>query len=120
MGHKNQKGTVSIINYKGRIRLRWRFQSKRYSINLNQYNKFSLREAKKIALQIEQDILNQSFDVSLNKYKGLPEQVGQVQQRKSFVQLFEEWVSRFLKITCVKKYSFKNIISLSQIHCCKF
>jgi hypothetical protein len=32
MGHKNQKGTVSITQYNGRIRLRWRKDCKRYSI----------------------------------------------------------------------------------------
>ena len=30
-GHKNSRGTVSINNYKGRVRLRWSYQSKRYS-----------------------------------------------------------------------------------------
>ena len=39
MGQKNTKGTVSINNTDGRIRLRWRYRTIRYSINLNAFNK---------------------------------------------------------------------------------
>jgi integrase len=125
MGRKNSKGTVSLENDRNRIRLRWRFQSKRYSINLNQYNKFSLREAKKLALQIEQDILNQSFDVSLNRYKGIPDQMEQTEQKKSFVQLFEEWTSLYKQMDCEKHTNYNSVrnmlrkwhdVSVSNIH----
>jgi len=34
MGQKNTKGTVTIINASGRIRLRWRFKAIRHSISL--------------------------------------------------------------------------------------
>ena len=70
MGHKNSKGNVSLTNYKGRIRLRWRYQSIRYSINLLSYSKTNLLSAKKTALQIEQDIADEKFDYSLHSYKG--------------------------------------------------
>ena len=71
MGQKNAKGTVSIENFRGRIRLRWRFQTKRYSVNLNEYKKANLLAARKTTVQIEQDILNNAFDFTLRKYSGL-------------------------------------------------
>jgi integrase len=71
MGQKNFKGTVSISDADDRIRLRWRYQSKRYSINLSSYNKTNLLKAKKTALNIEQDMANDRFDYTLNRYKGV-------------------------------------------------
>ena len=62
MGHKFSKGSVSITEYKGRIRLRWRHQQKRYSLNLSIWNQLNLLQAKKTALQIEQDIITNNFD----------------------------------------------------------
>ncbi len=73
MGHKNSKGTVSIVNYRGRIRLRWRYQLKRYSLNLSIYNKTNLLQAKKVAISIEEDVANDRFDYTLNRYKGKKE-----------------------------------------------
>jgi len=98
MGIKNPKGTVSIENYRKRIRLRWRYLEKRFSLTLFQFNKSNLREAKKIALQIEQDISQQKFDFSLNMYKGLPEEVKS--SEKTFVEYFEEWVTSFKQMDC--------------------
>jgi len=37
IGHKNISGTVGVFNYKGRVKLRWSYQSKRYSLNLSIY-----------------------------------------------------------------------------------
>jgi integrase len=91
MGHKNQKGTVSLVNYKGRIRLRWRFQDKRYSLNLFPYTKTNLLPAKKIALLIEQNISNDKFDFTLNRYRGKPESLKPSQ--KTIVEFFEEWTA---------------------------
>ena len=58
MGQKNQKGSVTIENADQRIRLRWRYQGKRYSISLGSYSKVNLRAAKKVVLQIELDMAN--------------------------------------------------------------
>lgn len=98
MGQKNTKGTVSINNTDGRIRLRWRHLTIRYSINLNAYNKANLLIAKKAALQIEEDIANDKFDYSLNSYKGEPENPPSV--NKSIVQYFEEWTSDVKQMDC--------------------
>ena len=98
MGQKNIKGTVSITDTDGRIRLRWRYCTIRYSINLNSYNKVNLLIAKKTALQIEQDIANDKFDYSLNSYKTEPENPLSV--NKSIVQYFEEWTSNIKQMDC--------------------
>jgi len=65
LGHKSPKGAVSITNYKERIRLRWRYQGKRYSLSLGQYDKINLKAAKKIVLQIELAMANGQFDDTL-------------------------------------------------------
>ena len=107
MGHKNQKGTVSVINYNGRIRLRWRYQSKRYSLNLASYNKINLLPARKIALLIEQDISLDKFDFTLNRYKAstsksnLPE--------KSIVEYFEEWTTSYKQMDCEKHTNYNSV-----------
>lgn len=62
MGIKNPKGTVSIENYRNRIRLRWRHQGKRYALNLSAYNQLNLLQTKKTALQIKQDFTTKNFD----------------------------------------------------------
>jgi hypothetical protein len=72
MGRRNSATTVNIDNDKGRIRLRWRYNSNRYSLNLQlTYKKTNLSTAKRVACHIEQDVLNNKFDVSLLKYKAL-------------------------------------------------
>jgi hypothetical protein len=71
MGRRNFNGTVSIGNDKNTIRLRWRFASKRYSLNVFEYSKQNLLKAKKVALAIEDDIVWNAFDESLDCYKLL-------------------------------------------------
>ena len=99
MGIKNPKGSVSIENYRNRIRLRWRHQGKRYALNLSAYNQLNLLQAKKTALQIEQDIITDNFDSTLVKYSGKP--VAEVKAiPKSFVELFEEWTISYKQMDC--------------------
>jgi len=62
LGQKSLKDTVGITNADGRIRLRWRYNGKRYSLSLLPWNQLSLLQAKKTALQIEQDIITKNFD----------------------------------------------------------
>ena len=98
-GHKNARGTVSIINYKERIRLRWSYQSKRYSLNLAAYIKANLLHAKKTALQIEDDMLNGVFDSTLNKYKHNSNVIIKSGD-KTIVEYFEEWVKFYRQMDC--------------------
>ena len=57
MGITNSIGPVSIKNFRGRIRLRWKYQSKRYSLNLAPYNIQNLPHTRKLA-KIFEDIAN--------------------------------------------------------------
>jgi len=70
MGQKNQKGTVTVSNADQRIRLRWRYQGKRYSLSLGQYDKINLKATKKVVLQIELDMANGLFEYTLVMYGG--------------------------------------------------
>jgi integrase len=111
MGRKTFKGAVSIINDRGRIRLRWRYQTDRYSINLQAHTKTNLTNARKLAVQIEQDMLNNQFDFSLSKYKG--EQEAPPKVAKTMVSYFEEWVTDYKQMSCDKNsdyYYIRNTI----------
>jgi integrase len=111
MGQKNPKGSITICNAVGRIRLRWRYLGKRYSINLNEYKKSNLTYAKKIAQQIEQDILFHQFDSSLYKYSFKEAPVDDVQ--KGTVEYFEEWVTEYKQMNCninVDYYYLRNAL----------
>ena len=99
MGHKSSKGSVSITENKGRIRLRWRHLQKRYSLNLSIWNQLNLLQAKKTALQIEQDIITENFDSTLVKYSGKTV-VAAKASPKSFVELFEEWTISYKQMDC--------------------
>lgn len=110
MGIKNPKGTVSIENYRSRIRLRWRFNGVRYSLNTAPYNKTNLPKAKKIAFEIERDIALDCFDETLYRYSGKSVETS---PPKSFVQLYEEWVTTYLNMDCEKNVNynaFRNMI----------
>ena len=97
MGHKSPKGAVSITNYKGRVRLRWRYEGVRYSLSLFQYTEFNLLEAKKVALVIQQDMLMNSFDDTLSKYGGInsPTRKGNEKTEQTFLMHFERWVKEY-------------------------
>jgi integrase len=72
MGRKKCKGEVSLYSDKGKIRLRWRLNSKRYSLNLSWIcTRTNIITAKKIVQFIEHDIDNNKFDTSLQKYNAL-------------------------------------------------
>lgn len=106
MGIKNQKGTVSAENYRNRVRLRWRYQGKRYSLNLGAYTKTNLSASKKIVLQIELDIANGNFDESLVRYGAKEEKVG---PSKTIVEYFEFWVSHYKQLDCNKNSDYYHL-----------
>ena len=105
MGHRNSKGTVSIINYKGRVRLRWRYLSERYSINLFAYTKENTLHARITALEIEQDIVIGRFDQTLVKY-GVKQ--NEKEEPKTVVAYFEEWVSNYKQMDCEKHTNYNS------------
>ena len=106
MGQKNSKGTVTITNADGRIRLRWRYLTKRYSLSLFAYSKQNLLQARKTALEIEQDIVYGKFDFTLLKY-GAKETIKK-EADSSIVELFEEWVSDYKQMDCEKHTNYNS------------
>ena len=129
MGHKNLKGTVSVTNYKQRIRLRWRHQGNRYSLNLLAYNKVNLLQAKETVWKIEQDIALGQFDSTLQKYNvntaktkvtlspaETPLTVrADTNTRttatplKSVVEYFEDWTSNYKQMDCNKHCNYNQV-----------
>ena len=55
LGHKFWKGAVSASNYKGRIRLRWRYMGARYSLSLSYWSELNLMEATLLAPTMVED-----------------------------------------------------------------
>lgn len=67
---KSTKGDISITNFQGRIRLRWRYAGERYSLNLpHAYSLENLHHGTVKATEIKLDIIKGCFDPSLVKYK---------------------------------------------------
>jgi len=106
MGIKNQKGTVSVENFRGRIRLRWRYQTERFSLSLFAYSKQNLLQARKTALEIEQDMVLGRFDFTLIKY-GAKEATNKKENR-SIVSYFEEWVTSYKQMDCEKHTNYNS------------
>jgi integrase len=70
---KSRKGEISIENYRGRIRLRWRHAGERHSLNLPYaYMPEYLHSATLKAAEIKLDIMKGCFDVTLEKYGSTP------------------------------------------------
>jgi integrase len=110
MGIKNQKGNVSIENYKNRIRLRWRYEGKRYSLSLSSYTKTNVLAAKKIVLQIELDIAKEQFDNTLVKYGGKTAPSIQIAEKTfTIVEYFEKWVKTYKQLDCDKNSDYFHL-----------
>ncbi len=112
MGTKKQKGTISIEHVSNRIRLRWRYQSKRYSLNLFSFNKVNLTQARKLALEIERDILSGDFDTTLSRYKPAALQETVLQKSKSLVEHFEDWVRNYRNMDCDRDIDYQSTRSM--------
>lgn len=72
MGHKlkTPKGEISITNSRDRIRLRWRFEGERYSLNLPfTYHDANYHHANIKVAEIKLDIMKGCFDTTLQKYE---------------------------------------------------
>lgn len=95
---RKAKGAVSISEDRGRIRLRWRYEGKRYSINYSFVSTINMLAAKKLALKIEQDMVLAEFDVTLVKYTG-KKHVSKL-STSTFTELFEYWVKNYKQMDC--------------------
>lgn len=110
MGQKNQKGTVTVSNADQRIRLRWRYQGKRYSLSLGPYDKVNLKATKKVVLQIELDMANGQFDDSLVKYGGKVLQASEEPKKpQTIVACFEKWVKDYKQLDCDKNSDYYHL-----------
>lgn len=68
--NKSSKGSVSIEEFQGRLRLRWRLQGKRYTLAIGlPDSKINRQVAQQKATAIELDIASGNFDSTLKKYK---------------------------------------------------
>ena len=110
LGHKSPKGSVTISNHKERIRLRWRYLGKRYSLSLLSYSKVNLAAAKRVALQIELDIAKDQFDPTLLRYSGKEAiVVNKPISTRSIVQHFEIWVKEYKQMDCDKNIDYYHL-----------
>ncbi len=70
---KTTKGEIGIENFRGRIRLRWRYQGERFTLSLPySYLPENLHHGTVKATEIKLDILKGCFDFTLEKYKPVP------------------------------------------------
>ncbi len=87
---KSSKGTVSIEEFQGRLRLRWRYQGKRFTLSIGlPDSKVNRQVAQQKATTIELDIASGNFDASLKKYKPQIQNISSI----TVVTLFEEFVA---------------------------
>lgn len=67
---KSTKGEISIENFRGKIRLRWRYKTSRPSLTLPYpYTEDHLLQARIIAAEVKLDILKGCYDPTLEKYR---------------------------------------------------
>jgi integrase len=110
LGIKNQKGKVSVENFKNRIRLRWRYLGKRYSFSLGPYDKINLKATKTVVLQIELDMANGQFDDSLVKYGGKVVKASEEPKKpQTIVDCFEKWVRDYKQLDCDKNSDYFHL-----------
>jgi integrase len=94
-GKKAFKGTVSIEEFQGRLRLRWRFEGKRYTFSIGlPDSKVNRKVAQQKATIIELDIASGHFDPSLNRYKPEIQSINQI----SVVTLFGKFIDSKAKV----------------------
>lgn len=95
---KKGKGEISIEEFRGRLRIRWRYNNKRYSLSASSYTKLNLIVAQKVAIQIEYDIATNNFDYQLITYKSVIEH--SIKSINNIYEYFPEWVSEMRHKVC--------------------
>ncbi|MDB9390539.1 Arm DNA-binding domain-containing protein [Microcystis aeruginosa] len=83
------KGTVSVEECQGRLRLRWGFEGKRYALSIGlPDSKVNRKVAQQKATMIELDMASGNFDQTLKKYKPHIQSTSQI----SVVILFGQFM----------------------------
>jgi hypothetical protein len=71
------------------------------------FTKANLLQAKRIAVQIENDIATDSFDLTLKKYKPLTLQE-EIKTDKTLVDHFQEWVKGYRNMDCERDIDYNS------------
>ena len=108
---------ITIENHDRRLRLRWVYKDKRYTMSCGVNNDpMGLAVAKQKAAQIELDIQAGYFDPTLLKYKPLTR--GKTATEISTVELFQKFTQYQSKQKCLAPRSlearYKGCISILQ------
>lgn len=83
---------VSVENFRGRLRLRWRFEGRRYSLSLGlDATKVNWGQARRAAALIEGDIALGRFDPTLARYRPFSSKAGKPEI--SVPDLFAKWTA---------------------------
>ncbi|MGI0492831.1 tyrosine-type recombinase/integrase [Alkalinema pantanalense CENA528] len=92
---RGKKGSVSINERRGMLRLRWTYQGKQYQLSLGLPNSpLNQQSARAKAAEIERDIALQQFDPSLTKYRPLPNADLEPPPRPGTVELWQRWMDK--------------------------
>ncbi|MBL1177597.1 tyrosine-type recombinase/integrase [Pantanalinema sp. GBBB05] len=101
---KSKKGTVAIQSVKGRLRLCWTYNRRRYFLALLlDDTKLNRATAQMVAARIEEDIRTQNFDESLNKYRPVECRQGEIGALTLFDRFIRFKASR-ASVPTVSKY----------------
>lgn len=114
MPTKARKGTVAIQSVKGRLRLCWSHNGKRYFLSLVQKDtKINRAAAQLTASRIEEDIRTENFDPSLNKYRAGEQR----RSRLGGIELFDRYIRHkepSLKKITLNKYRAIRAVLIEQ------
>jgi Arm DNA-binding domain len=87
---KALKGSVVVGEFKGWLRLRWSYAGKRYTLSVGlPEGKINRVVAERKAKLIERDLLTETFDPTLAKYKTQPltsNEIGVVEVFEKFIE----------------------------------
>ena len=89
-----KRNKVSVDVYKNRIRLRWRYKSKRFTVYIGTQSKEIFEHAKKLSKVISEDIELNRFDHTLEKYKSKRERKISkgVNTKPTVVSFYDLWI----------------------------
>jgi integrase len=107
MGHKSKRGSIGVTIYGGQIRLRWRFNGKRFSLNAGPDTTKQHITARKIIFLIERDIAYDEFDLTLDKYRLKPKAPSK--PTMTFVESFEHWVRNYRQMDCEVNIDYNSL-----------
>ena len=87
-----QRGGVQVNERGDRLQLRWTVDGRRYALSLGSNSPLNLFNARKLAAQIEQDIILNQFDPTLAKYKPVSEADPETAKPLSTLELFDLYI----------------------------